>query len=212
MRFAVKNYGVTGYGITLSDEQWQYNQKKIAQENLEDKLKVDILDYRDLPNKQLFDKVVSIEMIEQVRIDNYAHYFGGALRVLKPGGLFLCQAITTIKERAHHDLAERFIGEYIFPDGELATFARLIAAAKEHGWEVMHAESLRPHYAKTLRKWVANLEAARESAEHLVGLRRTRLWLLYMIGCAIAYETNRLGVYQLLLHRSADMIPLHPTN
>ena len=209
LRWAVKKYGVIGHGITLSEEQWQFNQKKIKQENLEDRLKVEIVDYRDLANVQLFDKVVSIEMIEQVRIENYPVYFGKALRCLKPGGLFLCQAITTIKERAHHDLAERFIADYIFPDGELSSLPKLIAAAKQSGWDLILAESWRPHYAMTLRRWAANLQSQGENAEQLVGLRHVRLWMLYLIGCALAYEANRLGVYQLLLHKSSDVIRFH---
>jgi cyclopropane-fatty-acyl-phospholipid synthase len=123
---------------------------------------------------------------------------------MKPGGSFLCQAITTIKERAHKDLAERFIADYVFPDGELASFPKLTEEAENAGWKVTDAESWRPHYAKTLRAWVANLESAQETAQRLVGYRHTRLWTLYMIGCALAYEASRLDVHQLVLKQADD--------
>jgi cyclopropane-fatty-acyl-phospholipid synthase len=80
----------------------------------------------------------------------------------------------------------------------------LLEVAEEEGWEVVDVEAWRPHYAKTLRCWAANLEAEMGDAIALVGDRKARLWQLYLIGCALAFEQNHTGVYQTLLRRRVD--------
>jgi cyclopropane-fatty-acyl-phospholipid synthase len=202
---AAHKYGAIAHGITLSEAQLEFCRQKIEEEGLSKHATVELLHYKDLPQNIKYDKIASIEMIEQVGFINYPAYFGNILRCLNTGGLFLCQAITTIKNRAQQDLAEKFIADYIFPDGELANLPKTLAEAKDAGWEIVDIESWRPHYARTLREWARRLEQVSAEAAALVGKQRVRLWHLYLIGCALSYESNRLGLYQLLFRKSEDL-------
>lgn len=204
LRWAVTYYGVKGYGITLSEEQLAFNQQMIAQEGLGEQLSVELLDYRDLPQQPIFDKIVSVGMVEHVGVKNYPVYFQNALSVLKPGGLFLNHGITASERWDGSSLNERFIQNYIFPDCEMPRLFKILTVAEEAAWEIVDVDAWRTHYAKTLRCWAANLNAAMEQAIALIGERKARVWQLYLIGCAIAFEQNHTGLYQVLLRRRAD--------
>jgi cyclopropane-fatty-acyl-phospholipid synthase len=96
-----------------------------------------------------------------------------------------------------------FIDRYVFPDGELEPMATMIAALEGAGFEVRDVESLREHYARTLRAWVSNLEANWEEAVSCSSAGRARVWRLYMAGSAMGFAANRLGVNQVLAVKTA---------
>jgi cyclopropane-fatty-acyl-phospholipid synthase len=204
LRWAVTRYGVTGYGITLSQEQFDYNQQQIAAAGLRDRLKVELLDYRDLPKTPTFDKIVSVGMIEHVGIRNYPVYFQALHAALKPGGLLLNHAINSAVIYNGSSWGERFIARYIFPDGELATLSQTLVAAEDNGWEIVDVDAWRPHYAETLRRWARNIDAASDQVIACIGKPRFNIWRLYLLGCAFAFQNNAQGIYQTLLRRKAD--------
>lgn len=215
LRWAATHYGVNAYGITLSQEQYDYNQDQIAQAGLGDQMTVALLDYRDLPQQPRFDKIVSIGMVEHVGVQNYPLYFRTILATLKPGGLFLNHGITSRDRWNNSSLGERFIDRYIFPEGRLAQLSTLLAAAETAGWEIVDVESWRPHYAQTLWWWVNNFEVALESIKAAIGDRRAELWRLYLMGSALGFEQNYMGIEQTLLRRKVDRfwdLPLTRTN
>jgi cyclopropane-fatty-acyl-phospholipid synthase len=86
----------------------------------------------------------------------------------------------------------------VFPDGELLEVGTVVTAMQDLGFEVRDVESLREHYARTLRAWVANLEAGWDRAVELVGERRARIWRLYMAASAIGFEDGGISVHQVL--------------
>lgn len=204
LRWAAKHYGVKGYGITLSEQQWAFNQAQLEADGLADRVQVELRDYRDLPRQPTFDKAVSIGMVEHVGLENYPVYFEQVLATLKPGGLFLNHGITASQEGQGTSLGERFINRYIFPNGELVRLSTTLMEAEAAGWEVVDVDGWRPHYAKTLRHWGHNLEQCLDRAVELVGERQARLWWLYLIGSAMAFEENHMGIYQVLLRRQCD--------
>ncbi|MBE9167678.1 class I SAM-dependent methyltransferase [Pleurocapsales cyanobacterium LEGE 06147] len=206
MRWAVTRYGVKSHGITLSKEQYAYNQSWIAEAGLSDQIPVELLDYRDLPKEPTYDKIVSIGMVEHVGVQNYPIYFQSVLAALKPNGLFLNHGITTRDRWQNTSLGERFIDRYIFPDGRLTRLSTRLDAAEAAGWEIVDVDNWRPHYAKTLRCWVENFEAAFEQITAQIGERRAQLWRIYLIGCALGFENNQMGIYQTLLHRKTDAV------
>jgi cyclopropane-fatty-acyl-phospholipid synthase len=122
-------------------------------------------------------------------------YFAQAHRLLKPRGAFLNHGIAG---RFGGD-ARSFIDQYVFPDGELVPIETSLAAAAGAGFEIRDVESLREHYARTLRFWVRNLEARREEARRYVDEARYRVWRLYMAGSAGSFAAGRISVYQSLL-------------
>jgi cyclopropane-fatty-acyl-phospholipid synthase len=95
-----------------------------------------------------------------------------------------------------------FIDRFVFPDGELHEIGRVVSAIQDAGFEVRDVESLREHYALTLRNWVRNLEAGKEAALALAGEGRYRVWRLYMAASALNFEAGRTQVHQALAVRS----------
>ena len=91
-----------------------------------------------------------------------------------------------------------FVKRYVFPDGELHEVGALVSMFQAHGFEVRHLESLREHYAMTLRRWVDNLVKRFDEAIDEVGAERARAWRLYMAGSAVGFERHHLEIHQVL--------------
>ncbi len=195
--WAAKHYGVTSHGITLSQQQYEYAQQRIRELGLQDQVTVELRDYRDMPMDIQYDRIVSVGMFEHVGVKNFPVYFGTVKSLLKPGGLFLNHGITNDTGWQKTDLT-RFINHYVFPDGELARISDVSRAMEEAGFEVLDVESLRRHYAMTLRHWVRALEQNRESAIAESSEATYRLWRLYMAGSAYYFNQGSINVYQLL--------------
>ncbi|HZK78668.1 MAG TPA: cyclopropane-fatty-acyl-phospholipid synthase family protein [Gemmatimonadaceae bacterium] len=206
---AATYYGVTATGITLSEEQAQLARERIWQASLSNRCSVDIRDYRTLgtgAEPEEYDKISSVGMVEHVGEAKLAEYFESAYRVLKSRGLFLNHGIVslsdprpiTVRERAFRKLwrADAFIDKYVFPDGKLYALHKVISAAERMGFETRDVESLREHYARTLRLWVRRLEAHKDEAIRLVGEQTYRVWRLYMSGSARAFATAAIGIDQ----------------
>jgi cyclopropane-fatty-acyl-phospholipid synthase len=195
---AATHYGVSAHGITLSRQQLVLARERIAQAGLGSLVTVELRDYRDLEGEDVYDKVASVGMFEHVGLKNLPLYFATVRRVLKPQGLFLNHGITHDVEGWGHTLSTEFINRYIFPDGQLDTVSNILRAMERGGFEVADVESLRSHYAMTLRRWVARLEQHHEQALQHVDEATYRCWRLYMAACALEFESGEIGVYQLL--------------
>jgi cyclopropane-fatty-acyl-phospholipid synthase len=200
LRWAATNYGVSAVGITLSQEQLEFNQNWINELGLQDRVKVELRDYRDLPTEPTFDKVSSVGMVEHVGIGNYQKYYKSILGCLKPGGLFLNHGIA-VNQIWQPEMA--FVLRYVFPDGQVPPITTYLQFAKDSGWEIVDVDCWRPHYGKTLRCWADNLDANLEAAAQLVG-RRLIMWRIYLKFCAQGFENGKCNIYQTLLRRSAD--------
>lgn len=198
VRWAAREHGVHVHGITLSRRQLDYARARIRAEGLAGRATVELLDYRELPGRATYDKVVSVGMFEHVGLANLPIYYATVDRVLKPGGLFLNHGITHDEEGWRRTVATQFINRYVFPDGELDCVSNIQLGMERAGFEIHDVEALRPHYALTLRHWVARLEARRELALAHVDEATFRIWRLYMAACALAFEEGSTGVYQVL--------------
>jgi cyclopropane-fatty-acyl-phospholipid synthase len=158
-------------------------------------VEIRLQDYRDLRG-ETFDAVSSVGMFEHVGAARMEEYFTTVRRLVRAEGRFLNHAIssvggTTIGGRS-------FIGRYVFPDGELMDVGEVVLAMESAGFEVRDVESLREHYALTLRAWVANLEEHWDRAVELVGEGRARVWRLYMAASAIGFEDGGTSIHQVL--------------
>lgn len=198
--WAARHYGVRAHGITLSQSQLDYVRERIAAEGLEDLVSVELRDYRDL-GEVVYDKVASVGMIEHVGLANLPTYFASVQRVLRPGGLFLNHGITHDEEGWNRTVETSFINRYVFPDGEFDCVSNIALGMERAGFEIEDVESLRRHYALTLRHWVRRLEAQREAALGEVDEATYRVWRLYMAACALEFESGSTGVYQVLASR-----------
>lgn len=198
---AAQHYGVHAHGITLSRRQLDFAQAGIEAAGLQDRVKVELRDYRDLSGESVYDKISSVGMFEHVGLKNLPIYFANVHRLLKPAGLFLNHGITHDVEGWKPTLSTEFINRYIFPDGQLDTVSNIQRVMERHRFEIEDVESLRSHYALTLRQWVARLGQHHEQALQYVNESTYRIWRLYMAACALEFESGEIGVYQLLASR-----------
>ncbi len=195
---AAQHHGVEALGITLSQPQAELAEQRIRQAGLAGRCRAEVRDYRELDAPGAYDKLVSIGMVEHVGADHLSEYFGAAWRLLRPGGVFLNHGIGESLGRPRRQ-GRSFTTAYVFPDGEVPPISAVLRAAEEALFEVRDAESLREHYALTLRHWVRRLEARHQEALGHVGETTYRIWRLYMAGAAARFARGYLNVYQTLL-------------
>ncbi|MCP9992233.1 cyclopropane-fatty-acyl-phospholipid synthase family protein [Streptomyces albogriseolus] len=201
---AAREHGVNVVGITLSQEQAAYARKRIAEEGLTDRVEIRVQDYRDVADGP-YDAISSIGMAEHVGSERYLEYATVLHRLLSPGGRLLNHQIARRPQRDESSYqVDEFIDAYVFPDGELAPLGTTVSLLERAGFEVRDVESIREHYALTLRRWVANLESDQARATALAGPGRTRVWQLYMAASALAFERNRIGVNQVVAVRTPE--------
>jgi len=195
---AAERYGVDATGITLSRPQAELATERIAAAKLARTCRVQFLDYREVPEDRPFDALVSVGMFEHVGGAMLGDYFAKAARLLAQSGVFLNHGIAS-RVTDPYDTGPSFSDSYVFPDGETLPIHVTLEAAEKSGFEVRDVESLREHYAMTLRRWVQRLEAGHEEALRHVDEATFRVWRLYLSGSAHGFTTGRLNVYQALL-------------
>lgn len=208
---AAEHYGVRALGVTLSRKQARWAQKTIAERGLADLAEVRHLDYRNVVETD-FDAVSSIGLTEHIGRSQLGSYFAALRSKLRPGGRVLNHCITW-SDGTRGALPGKFIGRYVFPDGELEAPGTLASAMHDNGFELRHEENLREHYALTLADWCANLDAHWDEAVREVGLARARIWRLYMAGSRLGFEHNNIQLHQMLgvrLSGTAAHMPLRP--
>jgi cyclopropane-fatty-acyl-phospholipid synthase len=197
---AAERFGVHAKGITLSRNQFDHVRAEIERRGLAGRVEVELVDYLDLPDEPVYDKIASVGMFEHVGVGRFPKYFGKIHSLLKPGGFVLNHGIThnwPIAPVLGSGIGD-FIERYVFPGGELAHVSTVMSAMAEQGLEVVDAEALREHYARTLWHWTERLEASGEAARREAGEERYRIWRIYMAGSAHAFERGWLSLWQLL--------------
>ena len=197
---AAQTCGVRATGITLSRNQYEHVRERIATLGLAGQVEVRLQDYLDLPESETYDKIASIGMFEHVGVKRFARYFGKIERVLAPGGLVLNHGIThnALHGRSLGSGIGDFVEEYVFPGGELTHVHRVIESMAAAGLEVVDAEALREHYARTLWAWTERLEGNADAARREAGDERFRVWRIYLAGSAHAFDRGWLSLWQLL--------------
>jgi cyclopropane-fatty-acyl-phospholipid synthase len=195
---AAQHHGVQAVGITISKRQAELAEKRVAEAGLSDQVQIRVQDYREVADGP-YDGVSSIGMFEHVGEARLAEYFDCLRGLVRPEGRLLNHGISRPARTEKARLPRRsFINRYVFPDGELHELGRVVSITQDAGFEVRHVESLREHYALTLRRWVANLEEHWDEAVADVGAPRARVWRLYMAGSATGFEAGRTQVHQVL--------------
>lgn len=204
---AARHYGVRATGVTLAEEQYAYAVEKVKRLGLEDRVKIELVDFRTL-DAEPFDKVASVGMYEAVGLDNREGYFARIRDLLRPRGAYLHHAIARPMKRDEKTFRRKrpefeALTRYIFPGGELDHIGAEHDALERNGFEIHDCEALREHYARTCRAWTERLYANRAAAEKEVGYAKTQIWMTYMAGCALAFERGTVGIFQTLATRRA---------
>ncbi len=208
---AARHFGVRAEGITLSEPQVSWARARIAEAGLTNNVTVQLRDYREISPQggEIYDAIVSVGMAEHVGRERLPDYFRAVHRALKPGGIFLNQAIgESIIPRADNRNGS-FIEHYVFPDGDIPPLPIMLRAAESAGFEIRDVENLREHYMLTLRHWLARLEAHHAEALSFVEETTYRVWRLYLAGAGHGFRRSHIAVYQTLL---AKLSPAGQTN
>ena len=211
LMWAAEHYGVDATGITLSKNQQAHVERLIAQKGLQNRVRVQLRDYRALEPGLRFDKIASVGMFEHVGRANIGAYFKTIYQLLKPGGLVLNHGITAARpdvDQLGSGMGD-FIEKYIFPGGELLHISQLLRETANAGLEMVDTENLRPHYARTLWAWSDTLEAQLGAARAALASggdatqaeRVLRAYRLYLAGSAMSFEKAWLSLHQMLSAR-----------
>ncbi len=191
---AAQHYGVTVTGVTLSREQRAFASQRAAAEGLDGVAEFRLQDYRDVSDGP-YDAVVSLEMGEHVGAENYPTYAGQLYRQLRPEGRLVLQ------QMSRHGAAPgggAFIESYIAPDMHMRPVGQTVDLLEDAGFEIRDVHAMREHYVRTVAAWYATFEARWSDAVALVGEEVARVWRLYFVGGALAFQEGRMGVDQIL--------------
>lgn len=207
---AAQRFGVEAVGVTLSTRQASLARERVAAAGLQDRVEIRLTDYRDVSDA--FDAIASVGMVEHVGARNLPAYFSHLSDLLVDGGRLLNHGITTGRRMAVRDLApdnrESFVANYVFPDGSLSPAWQTVRDVEMAGLELIDVQQLRRHYALTLREWVRRLEAKHDAAVAVASESAYRTWRAYMSASVVGFETNDLGVVQVLAVKGSDALPL----
>jgi len=201
--WAAQHYGVRAHGVTLSRAQADYAAARIHAEGLEDRCRVEYLDYRDLPASARYQKIAAVGVIEHVGIANYPAFFASVRARLEDGGLYLNHGIVHEFHWKYTSQTE-FLYRHVFPNGDLAGLSQTLTEIERARFEIVDVEGLRLHYARTCRQWVERLRERADEARAVAGERTYRTWLLYLTCAAVAFEDGSIGLYQVLTRKHGD--------
>ena len=196
---AAKEYKCNVVGITLSNEQAKFAQRRMQENQLSNLVDIRIEDYRDVQGS--FDKIVSIEMFEAVGEEHWRNYFETIKTRLKPGGLAGIQSITIANEFFEtYKRRPDFIQKYIFPGGILPSEDKLNNAVSSAGLKILDDYYFGKSYAETLRRWQSTFEQKWDDIKNLgFDEKFQKMWRYYLSYCEAGFESGHINVGQFLI-------------
>lgn len=202
---AIRAAGERGARVTtttISSEQLAEARRRVEAAGVADRVTLLDSDWRDLDG--MFDRLVSIEMIEAVDWRDYDDFFATIERRLVPGGRAAIQAICLPDERWERAKnTEDFIRRFVFPNGCLPSVAAIRASVERAtSMRVVEVADYTPHYAETLRRWRERFDDRLDEVASL-GLddRFQRLWRFYFAYCEAGFLERHCLVHQIVLER-----------
>lgn len=204
--FLAKRAGVTVHGITLSQEQLSLACQRAVSADVADKVSFELIDYRDLAARGvLYDRIVSVGMFEHVGVPQYETFFRACASMLKDDGVMLLHTIGRMGRPGHTDA---FTDKWIFPGGYIPALSETVAASEKVRLIAADVETLRLHYARTIRHWYARITANRDAVVGMFDERFYRLWTYYLAGAATSFESGAMCNYQIQYVRNRHALPL----
>jgi cyclopropane-fatty-acyl-phospholipid synthase len=204
--FIARHFDVRVLGITLSEEQLALARQRAEAAGVTDRVRFELVDYRDLPERgERFDRIVSVGMFEHVGRPQFETFFRATANLLADDGVML---VHTIGRVGGPGTTDAFTRKYIFPGGYIPALSETLAASEKCRLIHTDIETLRLHYAGTLRAWYANCEAHREAIVDLYDERFYRMWTFYLAGATAAFEWGGMVNYQIQFARDRRTLPL----
>ena len=212
VRHAAKHFGAQATGVTLSQEGANWCNAKNKEENLEDKVKILYMDYRQIPDvkpEDRFPNIASIEMAEHVGLKNFQVYLNKVKHLLTDDGSFLMQVAGLRQGSNWQDLAwGLFMSRYIFPGADASTPLNWYIRQLEYaGFEVQSVETIGRHYSHTLHGWYDNFEKNKSKMEGKYGDHLCRLWTIFLAWSVVAAGQGSATCYQILSHKNTYDFP-----
>lgn len=204
--YLVQHFDVKVTGITLSSEQLALAVQRAEAAGVADKVKFELIDYRDLPARGArFDRIVSVGMFEHVGQPQFETFFRCCANLLSDDGVML---LHTIGRFGGPGKTDAFTAKYVFPGGYIPALSETLAASEKARLIHTDIETLRVHYAKTICHWYANCELHRDEIISLFDERFYRMWIFYLAGAATVFEYGGMGNYQIQFARNRHALPL----
>ncbi len=195
-------------GISLSKNQIQYCKDKAKELGLDNQVKFELNDYREIKGK--YDRIYSVGMFEHVGKKFYNTFFKSINWLLKDDGIFLLHTIGVVDKPTPPN---KFINKYIFPGGICPSFSQIITPIEKTGLIVADSETLIQHYDKTLESWLERFLNKKKIVKDLFDDKFVKMWEYYLASCAAAFRYRDLVVFQLQIvknfqsaHRTRDYI------
>lgn len=198
-----RDYGCDVTGITLSTNQLSTAQARVDEAGLSDRIRLNLQDYRH--TKGVFDRIVSVGMLEHVGVPNYPTYFQKVADLLDEDGIALIHTIGRSGPPIAHS---SWINKYIFPGGYVPSLSELAPAIERSGLWQSDIEIWRLHYAKTIREWRKRFDAHQDTIRDMYDDRFVAMFRYYLTVCILAFEHQMQGVYHFQLAHKRDAVPL----
>ena len=204
--YLARHFDVRVRGITLSEEQLALARDRAQAAGVADRVTFELIDYRDLPLRgDRFDRIVSVGMFEHVGRPQFETFFRATANLLEDDGIML---VHTIGRIGGPGTTDAFTRKYIFPGGYIPALSETLRASEKSRLIHTDIETLRLHYAKTLRAWYANCEANREAIVAMHDERFYRMWTFYLAGATAAFEWGGMVNYQIQFARDRRALPV----
>jgi cyclopropane-fatty-acyl-phospholipid synthase len=196
--------GVDVLGITLSEEQLKVARRRAEEAGVSDRVKFELIDYRHLDGQ--FDRIVSVGMFEHVGAAHYDEFYAKCRALLAPDGVMLLHTIGKLGSVSKSP--DPFTDKYVFPGYHLPSLSQMSAASEKARLIASDVETLRLHYAYTLREWLKRFTAARAKMVTLYDERFFRMWEFYLAGGIVMFETGAACNYQVQYIRDRNALPI----
>jgi cyclopropane-fatty-acyl-phospholipid synthase len=201
--FLHKVAGVDVLGITLSQEQLKIARKRAKEAGVSDHVKFELIDYRQLDGR--FDRIVSVGMFEHVGAAHYDEFYAKCRELLTDDGVML---LHTIGKLGGVGKPDPFTDKWIFPGYHLPSLSQMCASSEKVKMIVSDVETLRLHYAYTLRRWLERATKARTKIEAMYDDRFFRMWEFYLAGGIVMFESGAACNYQVQYVRDRRALPI----
>jgi cyclopropane-fatty-acyl-phospholipid synthase len=201
--FLHKVAGVDVLGITLSEEQLKVARRRARDAGVSDHVKFELIDYRQLDGR--FDRIVSVGMFEHVGAAHYDEFYAKCRELLTDDGVML---LHTIGKLGGAGTPDPFTDKWIFPGYHLPSLSQMCGSSEKVKMIVSDVETLRLHYAYTLRHWLQRATKARAKIEKMHDARFFRMWEFYLAGGIVMFESGAACNYQVQYVRDRRALPI----
>jgi cyclopropane-fatty-acyl-phospholipid synthase len=195
--------GVDVLGVTLSEQQLKVARQRAKDAGVSDHVQFELIDYRLLDGR--FDRIVSVGMFEHVGAAHYDEFYAKCRELLTEDGVML---LHTIGRLGGASTPDPFTDKWIFPGYHVPSLSQMCASSEKVRLIASDVETLRLHYAYTLRHWLDRATKARAKIEALYDAKFFRMWEFYLAGGIVMFETGAACNYQVQYVRNRNALPI----